>query len=180
MLVVLGASCQSEPAAKEFDAKDVVAAGNIAIEHGQKMQQLGASMIEHGRSINDEGWINDGQHWVIDGKTVVDMGSGAVKLGQSMRGNPVKAREVDIDQVKVQGEGLIAQGQALVEHGKVMVELTGVLQRHAQTNGDKRLDQDVVDSGEQAKQMSSVGDQLVRSGQQLVGFADGMAKSIGR
>jgi len=179
-LVAATVGCRSEPPAREFDAKNVVEAGNMAIEHGQKMQELGARMVEHGQVVNDQSWIADGQHWVVDGKRMVEAGQSAVRLGQSMRGNPIKAREVDIDQLRVQGQGLILDGQTFVEHGKIMVELTEVLKRRAENSGDQRLAQDVADSADRAKLMGQSGEQLVQGGQQLIDFASGMAKSIGR
>ncbi len=38
-LMVGGAACQSAQPARAFDPKDVVSAGNQAIEHGRAMQQ---------------------------------------------------------------------------------------------------------------------------------------------
>jgi hypothetical protein len=179
-LLVGTAACRNEPPAREFDPKDVLAAGSQAIEHGQDMQQLGARMVDHGQAINDPGWVSDGQHWIADGNSLVETGERAVKLGQSLRGNPVTAREVDLYQVRAEGLGLISAGQALVDHGKVMIEFSELLRRRAEAGGDPRLAQDVADSSDRAQRMGQSGQQLVASGQQLVDFADTLAKSLGR
>jgi hypothetical protein len=172
-LLVGTAACRNEPPAREFDPKDVIAAGNQAIEHGQDMQQLGARMLEHGQAINDPDWVRDGQHWIADGNSMVETGERGVRLGQSLRGNPITAREVDLYQVRAQGLGLISAGQALVDHGKVMVEFSELLRRRSEAGGDQRLAQDVADSSDRAQRMG-------QSGQQLVDFADTLAKSLGR
>lgn len=174
------AACQNRPVAGEFDGKGIVATGTTAVGHGRQMQELGARMVEHGQAINDQSWTADGQHWVVDGKRMVEIGEGAIKLGQSMRGNPVKAQEVDIDKVRIQGQGLIASGKSFLEHGAVMVELSDLLKRHAETSSDQRLAQDVADSADRAKRMSETGEYLLKSGQELVDFADTLARSIGR
>jgi len=139
MVMLLGgvAACQSTPPARAFDPKDVVAAGNQAIEHGQAMQQLGARMVTHGQALADPSWVGDGQHWIADGNTMVAIGERTVKLGQSLANNPIKAQEVDINQVKAQGLGVISDGQALVEHGKVMTELSNLLKRRADASGSR-------------------------------------------
>ncbi len=69
-----------------------------------------------------------------------------MKLGQSLANNPIKAQEVDINQVKAQGLGVISDGQALVEHGKVMTELSDLLKRRTDASGDQPLAQDVADA----------------------------------
>ena len=182
MVTLLGsvAACQSTPPARAFDPKDVVAAGNQAIEHGQAMQQLGARMVTHGQALADPSWVGDGQHWIADGNTMLAIGERTVKLGQALANNPVSAREVDINQVRAQGQGVIADGQALVEHGKVMTELTDLLKRRADASGDQALAQDVADAQAGAVRMGQTGQQLVAGGQQLVDFADTLTRSIGR
>jgi hypothetical protein len=118
----------------------VSSAGNQAIEHGQGMQQLGARMVSHGQAIGDNSWAGDGhQHWIADGNTMVMIGERTVKLGQSLANNPIKAQEVDINQVRAQGQGVIVDGQALVEHSKVMVELSDLLKRRTGASGDQPL-----------------------------------------
>lgn len=180
VVAVLLAFAACQPPARAFDAKDVVAAGNFAIEYGQKMQRLGARMIEHGQATNDPSWIGDGQHWVIDGKRMIEIGESALKLGQSMQGNPVKAQEVDISKVRAQGQGLISEGKAFAEHGKVMVELTELLKHRAEASGDQRLMEDAAESSHWSERMRDIGEQLTNSGHALVGFADTLGKSIGR
>src|SRR6266496_6278648 len=179
MVTLLGsvAACQSTPPARAFDPKDVVAAGNQAIEHGQAMQQLGARMVTHGQALADPSWASDGQHWIADGNTMVAIGERTVKLGQSLANNPISAREVDINQVRAQGQGVILDGQALVEHGKVMTELSDLLKRRADASGDQPLAQDVADAQTGALHMAQAGQQLVTGGQQLVDFADTLARS---
>jgi hypothetical protein len=179
LLVGFGA-CQNGPAARAFDPKDVVAAGNLAIEHGRAMQQLGARMVSHGEALADQSWVGDGQHWVADGNTMVQIGERTVKLGQSLASNPIKAQEVDIDQVRAQGMGVVSDGQALVEHGKVMTELSDLLKRRSNASGDQPLAQDVADAQASAQRMAQTGQQLVAGGQQLIAFADTLARSIGR
>lgn len=179
-IATLLVACQGSPPAKEFDAKDVVAAGNLGVEYGQHMQKLGARMVEHGQASGDQAWIDDGQHWVIDGKRMGEIGESTLKLGQSMRGNPIKAQDVDINKIRVQGLGLISDGKAFVEHSKIMVELTALLKRRAEDSSAQSLSQDIADSEEQAKRMSQTGEQLVKSGEALVNFADSLSKSIGR
>ncbi len=182
MVTLLGsvAACQSTPPARAFDPKDVVAAGNQAIEHGQAMQQLGARMVTHGQALADPSWVGDGQHWIADGNTMVAIGERTVKLGQSLANNPIKAQEVDINQVKAQGLGVISDGQALVEHGKVMTELSDLLKRRTDASRDQPLAQDVADAQAGALRMGQTGQQLVTGGQQLVDFANTLARSIGR
>jgi hypothetical protein len=179
LLVGVGA-CQSGPAARAFDPKDVVAAGNLAIEHGQAMQQLGARMVSHGETLADQSWVGDGQHWVADGNAMVQIGERTVKLGQSLATNPIKAQEVDISQVRAQGQGVVSDGQALVEHGKVMTELSNLLKRHSDASGDQPLAQDVADAQASSQRMAQTGQQLVAAGQQLIAFAESLARSIGR
>ncbi len=179
-LVVGVAGCQSTPPARAFDPKDVVVAGNQASEHGRAMQQLGTRMVSHGEALGDPSWVGDGQHWIADGNTMLAIGERTVKLGQALANNPVSAREVDINQVRAQGQGVIADGQALVEHGKVMTELSDLLKRRADASGDQPLAQDVADAQAGAVRMGQTGQQLVAGGQQLVDFADTLTRSIGR
>jgi hypothetical protein len=179
-LLVGVAACQSTPPARAFDPKDVVAAGNQATDHGRAMQQLGARMVSHGDALGDPSWVGDGQHWIADGNTMVAIGERTVKLGQSLANNPISARDVDINQVRAQGQGVIVDGQALVEHGKVMTELSDLLKRRADASGDQPLAQDVADAQASALRMGETGQQLVTGGQQLVDFADKLARSIGR
>jgi hypothetical protein len=179
-LLVGVAACQNTPTARAFDPKDVVAAGNQAIEHGRAMQQLGARMVSHGEALGDQSWVGDGQHWIADGNTMVAIGERTVKLGQSLASNPIKAQEVDINQVRAQGLGLISDGQALVEHGKVMTELSDLLKRRTDASGDQPLAQDVAEAQAGALSMGQTGQQLVAGGQQLVDFADSLARSIAR
>jgi hypothetical protein len=179
-LLVGVAACQSTPPARAFDPKDVVAAGKQATEHGQAMQQLGARMVTHGDTLGDPSWVGDGQHWIADGNTMIAIGERTGKLGQSLATNPISAREVDINQVRAQGEGVILDGQALVEHGKVMIELSDLLKRRAVASGDQPLAQDVADAQTAALRMGQTGQQLVTGGQQLVDFADTLARSVAR
>jgi len=179
VLVVDGA-CQSGPPARAFDPKDVAAAGNQAIVHGRAMQQLGTRMVTHGQALADPSWVADGQHWIADGNNMVAIGEGAVKLGQSLSVNPISAQEVNINQVRAQGLGVISNGQALAEHGKVMVELSDLLARRVDASSDLPLAQDVAEARQAARRMADTGQQLVTGGQQLVDFADMLARSIGR
>jgi hypothetical protein len=179
-LLVGVAACQGTPPARAFDPKDVVAAGNQASEHGRAMQQLGARMVSHGDALGDPSWAGDGQHWIADGNTMVAIGERTVKLGQSLANNPISAREVDINQVRAGGQGVIVDGQALAEHGKVMTELSDLLKRRADASGDQPLAQDVADAQAGALRMAQTGQQLVAGGQQLVDFADTLARSIAR
>jgi hypothetical protein len=179
-LLVGVAACQSTPAARAFDPKDVTSAGNQAIEHGREMQQLGARMVSHGEALGDPTWVGDGQHWIADGNNMVAIGERTVKLGQSLANNPVKTQEVDINQVRAQGLGVLSDGQALAEHGKVMIEFSDLLKRRTDLSGDQALAQDVADARPGAMAMEQTGQQLMMGGQQLVDFADSMARSIGR
>jgi hypothetical protein len=180
MLLVGVAACQTTPPTRAFDPKDVAAAGNQAIDHGRAMQQLGGRMVSHGEALGDASWVGDGQHWIADGNTMIAIGERTVKLGQSLAVNPIKAQEVDLSQVRAQGQGVISDGQALVEHGKVMSELTDVLNRRTNASGDQPLAQDVADARAGATRMGQTGQQLVTGGQQLVDFADSLARSIAR
>jgi hypothetical protein len=174
------AACQSTPPARAFDPKDVAAAGNQAIDHGREMQQLGGRMVSHGDALGDPSWVGDGQHWIADGNTLVAIGERTVKVGQSLANNPIKAQEVDLNQVRAQGLGVISDGQALVEHGKVMSELSDLLKRRTDASVDQPLAQDVADARAEALRMGQTGQQLVTGGQQLVDFADALARSIAR
>ena len=111
---------------------------------------------------------------------MVAIGERTVKLGQSLANNPISAREVDINRVRAQSQGVIVDGQALAEHGKVMTELNELLKRRADASGDQPLAQDVADAQAGALRMAQTGQQLVAGGQQLVDFADTLARSIAR
>jgi len=144
------------------------------------MQQLGARMVSHGEVVGDPSWIGDGQHWIADGNGMVAIGERTIKLGQSLANNPIKAQEVDINQVRAQGMGVISDGQALVEHARVMSELSDLLERRTKSTGDQPLAQDIADAQASSLRMGETGQQLVAGGQQLVDFADTLARSIGR
>jgi hypothetical protein len=179
-MLIAGGACQSRPPARAFDPKDLATAGNQAIEHGRAMQQLGARMVSHGQGLGDQSWVGDGQHWIADGNNMVAVGERTLKLAQSLSVNPIKAQEIDINQVRAQGLGVISDGQALVEHGKVMVELSELLERHLDASADQTLRQDVAEARAGAERMGQTGQQLVTGGQQIVDFADTLARSIGR
>ena len=108
------------------------------------------------------------------------IGERTVKLGQSLASNPIKAQEVDLNQVRAQGLRVISDGQALFEHGKVMTELSDLLKRRTDADGDQLLAQDVADARAGALRTGQTGQQLVTGGQQLVDFADSLARSIAR
>jgi hypothetical protein len=179
-LLIAVTACQSAPQTRVFDPKDVAAAGNQAIEHGRAMQQLGGRMVSHGQAVADQSWVGDGQHLIADGISMVAVGERTVKLGQSLSVNPIKAHEVDINQVRGQGLGVISDGQALVEHSKVMIELSDLLKRRLDASTDPSLAQDVAEARVGAQRMGETGQQLVTGGQQLVDFADALSRSIGR
>jgi hypothetical protein len=179
-LLVGVAACQSAQPARAFDPKDVVSAGNQAIEHGRAMQQLGGRMVSHGEALGDASWVGDGQHWIADGNTLVAIGERTVKLAQSLANNPIKAQEVDINQVRAQGLAVVSDGQALVEHAKVMSELSDLLKRRTDASRDQPLAQDIADAQAEALRMGQTGQQLVTSGQRLVDFVDSLARSIAR
>jgi hypothetical protein len=61
-----------------------------------------------------------------------------------------------------------------------MTELSDLLERRTDASGDAPLAQDVADAQAGALRMGQTGQQLVTGGQQLVDFADTLARSIGR
>lgn len=167
---------------------------------GAAMQAHGQVMIDEGQRTGDKGQVMIAEYWRQNGQALAEGGQwmamsptapgnlltppGAVasqgswgeltRTSAAMLHDPSKARSVDLEALRWNGEAMVAEGRNMAEHGRLMQEEVNVmLVRHGLSNqveADLRL---------AAQTMLTVGSHLQQNGQQMVEYAARLRRSLG-
>ena len=167
---------------------------------GAAMQAHGRAMIDAGRQTGDQDRVAHGERWTTDGQALAQGGgwmamsatkpgdlltvpdalaargswSALARTSAAMLHDPTRARNVDLEALRWNGEAMQAEGRNMAEHGRLMgAEVAPMTVRYGL---DAHAAADLDDG---ARAMLAVGTHLAQTGQAMVDYADRLRRSIG-